>query len=133
VRSRAINNAGKGDIDFARGFDIPAHELTAEFTRRRLHFPPFKFEIRRPGIAQPRNGGRWRDQLMQQRQALGLQRSGRKAHGRKIAARPAEAGYKPARDWITTADEHDWDGRGSSPGRAHGGICANDHCYVPLH
>src|SRR5262249_57665067 len=70
---------------------------------------------------------------MQQLQALWLQSSRRKAHAGDIAARAAEARHETAFDWIAAADEHDRYSRGGSPGRAHGGIWADDHGHLPLH
>ena len=107
--------------------------MTSEFARRGLHVASFYFETRRPGIAQPGNGGQPRNQLVQQPQALWLQRTRRKTHAGDVAARPAEAGHETGCNRITAADKHDRYGRGGCPGCAHGNICAEDYGHVPLH
>src|SRR5215471_6838343 len=65
-----LNDGCKCSIDFAFGLRVQDQELTPEFARSRRHLFFFHFESRSPGIAQPSNGGWWRHQLMQQRQAL---------------------------------------------------------------
>src|SRR5262249_52348523 len=128
-----LNDGGKGSIDFAWGLGIQVQEVAPEFARRKLHVLLFNFDIRSFWIAQPGNGGRRRDQLVQQLQALWLQGSVSKAHAGDIAARPVEAGHDPACNGIAAGDEHDRYRRGGSPSRAHGDLLTDNHGYMPAH
>src|SRR5262245_53633720 len=100
--------------------------------RRRLYIPRFDFETRRVWVAQPRNRGWRRHQLMQQLQALWLQSGRRKAHAGDIAAGAAEGRHETAGDRITANDEHDRYGRGGSPDRVHSDVLANDHGHLTV-
>src|SRR5262249_27025581 len=56
-----------------------------------------------------------------------------KARAGYSAARRSEVGDEPVCNGTAAADEHDGYGRGGSPGRAHGGILANDRGPLPVY
>ena len=106
---------GNVDLGFAPGF---CHQnLPAKGASRRLHVAQLALRIGRMGIRQHSDDGRLRNQLIQQFQALWIQRGRGKAHAGDVADRPIETGDVAGFDRIATGDKNDRNRGGRGPDR----------------